>query len=617
VVLLTTVTLGAQGCRRHEPAQSGSAAASTEPSAAPAPGEWFREAAEQRGIRFVHRSSASDHYAMPEEMGSGPALFDYDNDGRLDVLLIQNAGPNSNATNQLFHQEPDGRFRDVSAGSGLDIAAYGMGVAVGDVNNDGLPDVLLTSYGGGTRLFLNRGNGKFEDVTREAGLEVPGWSVSAAFCDLDGDSWLDLVVVQYVAYSESSRWKELSGPPEYPPPSLFQGSSTRVYRNRGRPFSPCPGTPGEGQGGGPPQTQIANRKSQIQPPPQPSPGVPGEGADRGIPRFEDLSFSSGIGRVAGPGMEVVCADFNGDGWPDVLVTNDGAPNRLWINQHDFTFRDDAAISGIALNVNGVPQANMGIAIADLAGDGLLDAYVTHLTEESNVLWKQGPAGMFEDRTTAFGLGSPAWRATGFGTVFADFENKGGPDLAVVNGRVRRARIDVPPGSSHWDPYLERNQLFRNEGGGRFRDVSAANPSFCSMTNVGRGLVCGDIDNDGGVDLLVTAIDAPARLYHNVAPRRGRWLIVRAVDPAHGGRDVYGAHVVLRAGGAARHGWVNPGYSYAGSNDPRVHFGLGDADRADGIDVTWPDGRRETERFDGGAVDRILVLARGSGRAAGK
>ncbi|HEY7115558.1 MAG TPA: CRTAC1 family protein [Tepidisphaeraceae bacterium] len=566
LVLSTAALLvTAVGCDR--PTKPGATTATAASPADHPRGEWFEEIGATRGLHFVQECGAGGRYSLPEVIGSGAALFDYDNDGRLDVLLIQNGGPDSSARNKLFHQEPDGSFRDVSAGCGLDRSGRGMGVAIGDVNNDGLPDVVLTGYGG-ARLLINRGNGRFEDVTHDAGLDIPGWSVSASFCDFDRDGWLDLAVVRYVAYTESTRWTDVSGQPEYAPPLLFAGSSARVYRNLGR---------------------MGN-----------------------VVRFEDVSFPCGIGRVAGPGLGIACADFDGDGWPDVLIANDGAANQLWINQRNFTFREEALSRGLALNANGVPQANMGVAMADLTGAGLFDVYITHLTEESNVLWRQGPAGFFEDRTAASWLASPLWRGTGFGAVFADFDNDGQADLAVVNGRVRRSRIDARTvAGDYWAPYRERNQIFRNQGGAQFGDISDVNPAFCSIPNVGRGLACGDIDNDGGIDLLVTALNAPARLYRNVAPRRGHWLVVRAIDPALGGRDAYGAHVMLKTDGSERHGWVNPGYSYASSNDPRVHFGLGDAARFDSIDMIWPDGLRE--RFDGGAADRLVVLARGTGR----
>jgi hypothetical protein len=572
IASLVLVACAPAGCKRQTPVTSDHESAASRPTQ----GEWFEEVASQHGIQFQHDCGATGRFELPEIIGSGAALFDYDNDGRLDILLIQNGGPASASRNKLLHQEPDGKFRDVSAGSGLDLNGNGMGVAVGDVNNDGLPDVLLTSYGG-ARLFINRGNGKFEDVTHDAGLDVPGWSVSAAFCDFDRDGWLDLAIVQYVAYAQSSKWIDVAGQPEYSPPVFFAGSSTRIYRNLGRAKS----------------------------------------APQSV-RFEDVSFACGVGRITGPGLGIVCADLDGDGWPDVFVANDGAPNRLWMNQHNFTFRDEAITRGLALNANGVPQANMGIALADLAGKGLLDVYITHLTEEANVLWRQTSPGQFEDRTVALGLASPHWRGTGFGAVFADFDNDGRCDLAVVNGRVRRARISAPAAAHDKAPlasYRERNQLFHNQGGavdGKFLDVSEENPSFCGIPNIGRGLACGDLDNDGGLDLLVTGVVEPARVYRNVAPHRGHWLMVRAIDPALGGRDAYGAHIILRAAGAWQHGWVNPAYSYACSNDPRVHFGLGAAERFESIEITWPDGL--TEKFDGGVADRVIVLARGKGHA---
>jgi hypothetical protein len=329
-----------------------------------------------------------------------------------------------------------------------------------------------------------------------------------------------------------------------------------------------------------------------------------------------VTLSSGLGSVPGPGLGVVCADFDGDGWPDILVANDGQPNRLWINRHDGTFRDEALARGIAYNALGQAQANMGIAVGDVSGRGLFDLYVTHLTEENNVLWSQGPRGTFRDQTGAAGLTAARWHGTGFGTVLADFDQDGFPDLAVVNGRVRRrgAGADVPvvPGlGARWSPYAERNQLFANDGAGRFEDLSPDNAPFCGTPAIGRGLAWGDVDGDGAIDLLVTNLAGPARLYRNVVPNRGHWLLVRAIDPALGGRDAYGAQVKLSLGGRRRVGWVNPGSRYACSNDPRVHFGLGADRRADEVEVLWPDGAREL--FPATGADRVLVLRKGSGR----
>jgi hypothetical protein len=321
--------------------------------------------------------------------------------------------------------------------------------------------------------------------------------------------------------------------------------------------------------------------------------------------------------LAGPGLGVVCADFDGDGWPDILVANDGKPNYLWINQHDGNkhtgFKEEAVRRNIAFNVVGQAMGNMGIAVGDVDGDGLFDVLITHLTEETHTLWKQGPRrGLFEDQSVASGLARTRWRGTGFGTVLADFNQDGALDLAVANGRVAKAKEIVKgaePLGSYWGLYGERNQLFSNNGKGVFSDISARNSAFCGAYNVARGLACGDIDNDGSLDLLVTTVAGPARVLRNVARDRGHWLMVRAVDPAlH--RDAYGAEVRLRAGGKTQLRWINPGSSYLCSNDVRAHFGLGTFEQFDRIEVLWPDGTTET--FTGGKVDRLIILKKGEG-----
>jgi hypothetical protein len=255
-----------------------------------------------------------------------------------------------------------------------------------------------------------------------------------------------------------------------------------------------------------------------------------------------------------------------------------------------------------------------VAIGDVNGDGLFDLFVTHLTTETHTLWMQQPRGFFQDRTVAKGLTRTAWRGTGFGTVMADLDNDGSLDLAVVNGRVLRGRVpkeQVAGMAEEWQPYAERNQLLLNDGQGAFRDVSLENPAFSREAAVSRGLAAADLDSDGGIDLVVTRVGAAATIYRNVAPGRGRWLLVRAVDPGLK-RDAYGAEIHLRAGDRHWLRWINPGYSYLCSNDPRAHFGLGKVAHYDSIDVVWPDGSQE--RFAGGAVDRLVELRRGEGQA---
>jgi hypothetical protein len=543
------------------------------PPAGPPPAEWFVEVGQERGLHFLHDCGPvpTGKYFFPQIVGSGAALFDYNGDGRLDVYLVHNGGPKG-ATNRLFRQESDGRFTDVSKGSGLDVAGFGMGVAIGDVNNDGWPDVLLTEYGR-VRLFLNNnGDGTFTDATREAGLENPLWGTSAAFFDYDRDGWLDLVVVNYVEYDPSVPCINPAGLRDYCAPKAFLGTVTRLFHNRGRPA----------------------------------------GAGPGSVRFEDVTIKAGLAKAPGPGLGVFCADFDGDHWPDILIANDGKPNHLWINQKDGTFKEEAVFRGLAYNGMGNPEASMGVAPGDVDSDGLLDIVITHLASETNTLWRQGPRGLWRDSTIAGGLARPRWRGTGFGALLADFDLDGTLDLAVVNGAIARHEGSSPGGTaSFWAAYAERNQLFAGEGEGRFRDISEENREFCGSVGVWRGLACGDVDNDGAVDLLVSGIGGPARLYRNVAPRRGHWLMVRAVDPALGGRDAYGAEVTVRAGGGRWTRWLNPGYSFLCSNDPRAHFGLGPAERVDAIEVLWPDGTEET--FAGRAADCAVVLRKGEGR----
>jgi hypothetical protein len=525
---------------------------------------------EEVGLHFVHDAGPTGTYSLPQIMGSGAALFDFDNDGMLDIYLVQNGG--SQSTNRLFRQGTDGRFTDVSAGSGLDVAGYGMGVAVGDVNNDGWPDVFLTEYGR-VRLFLNNGDGKtFTDITEEAGLDNASWATSAAFVDFDRDGWLDLVFVNYVDYDPSQKCPGRGGQRDYCHPSVFGGSLPKLYRNLGR--------------------QAATK------------------APHGV-RFEDVTLKSGLGQIPGPELGIVCADFNGDHWPDIFIANDSKPNRLWINQHDGTFQEEAVQRGIAYDGMGQTQANMGIALGDVDGDGLFDVLVTHLSEETHTLWKQAPRGLFRDQTAVAKLSSPRYRGTGFGTVLADFDHDGALDLAVVNGRVSRGSVaDLPGLDPFWRPYVERNQLFANDGGGRFRDVSAANAPFCNTPAVSRGLACGDLNNDGALDLLVTSIGGPARIYRNAVPDRGHWLMIRAIDPERK-RDAYGAEITVVAGERRWLRWINPGSSYLCSNDPRAHFGLGSVEQVDRIEVVWPDGSEET--FPGSAVDKFLSLAKGEGK----
>jgi hypothetical protein len=522
------------------------------------------------GIDFTHDPGPVGTYFMPQSMGSGAAVFDADGDGLLDIYLLQFGGPESLSVNRLYLQTSPGKFRDATEGSALDVAGHNHGVAVGDVNNDGKPDVALSQFGG-LKLFLNLGGGKFSDATADSGLANVSWGMSAAFLDFDLDGRLDLFVANYLDYDPKRQCRSPEGHLDFCGPNAFRGTRSKLFRNAG----------------------------------------PGGAAPV---RFEDVSLSSQVAREAGPGLGVTTADFTGDGWPDVFVADDGQPNRLWVNRKDGTFADEAISRNVAYTLMGKAFAGMGIGVGDVDNDAMLDLLVTHLGSETHTLWRQGPRGQFRDKTVEYGLASTRWRGTGFGTVLADLDNDGWMDAAIVNGRVARGGPARDTGLGFWETYAEKNQLLLNDGKGHFRDVSASEKALCDYWNVGRGLVCADFDNDGGLDLLVTAIGSKARLFRNVAPNRGHWLKVRAVDPALN-RDVCGAEVVVRAGGKEYLRVVNPAESYLCSGPGLLHFGLGEADGVEWVRVTWPGGKEKgaVEEFPGGPADRALVLQRGRGK----
>ncbi len=531
---------------------------------------WFEDITEKVGLDFVHDPGDLSRLWQPQIHGSGVALFDFDGDGRIDIYLLNFGGPDSKSTNRLFKNMPDGTFKDVTAGSGLGIAGYNTGVIVGDVNNDGKPDVLVTQHCG-VKLFLNNGDGAFTDATEESGLKNPLWGTSANFVDFDRDGKLDLVIVTYLEDDPHWRCYNPASKRDYCGPTHFPGTVSKLFRNLGP------------TGKGP----------------------------KGAVRFQDVTVQAGLAKP-GPGLAVFCADFTGDGWQDILIVNDNKPNHLWINQKNGTFTEEALPRGIAVDSMGQAQAGMGVAVGDIDGDGLLDIYMTHLNTERNALWTQGPKrGYFRDTTANTGLLGSHWRGTGFGTLMADFDHDGWPDLAVVNGRIGSGSTTPNLAlGEHFSQYAERNQLFRNEGRGKFRDVSLLNAAFCGSPNVARALACADLDGDGAMDLVITTVGNRARIFRNVARRRGHWLMVQAFDPKLN-RDAYGAEVRLRAGQRVWPRVINPGDSFQSSSDPRAHFGLGDAASYDAIDVLWPDGLAEV--FPGGAADRIVVLRRGDGK----
>ena len=548
----------------------------------------FTEWTDAAGLKFTHLGAADGSFYFPEIMAPGAAILDFDLDKDFDFLLVDGRSSSSQKKSaptggiRLFQQE-DGRFTDVTAGSGLVTNNFGMGVAVGDVNNDGYPDVYITSAGP-DQLFLNQGDGTFVDVTEQAGIDNLRWGTSASFVDYDRDGWLDLFVTNYVDDDPSRKCLDPRGRQDYCGPQNFLGTADKVYRNASADQ---------------PEQDLAER-------------------DRPSVRFADASLSSGIARQRNPGLGVLCADFNDDGWQDIFVANDGTANFLWINQQDGTFVDEGILWGCAYDDRGSPQASMGVAFGDLDGDAKSDLFVTHLAGENNAFYSATRKTGFRDRVVKAGLSEVSFRYTGFGTVAFDVEHDGDLDLAIANGRVKR-RTDPdsdgssggPAGSAFWAAYEEPNQLFLNDGQGQFRSFESPADPFLTTHEVSRGLAFGDLDNDGDLDLLVTNTAGPVRLYRNESTKQGNWLSVRAVYPEFSDRDAYGALITIEAGGRSWTQLVNPSSSYLSSNDPRVHFGLGRAEQVDRILVRWPNGA--TESFAGGAVKEWRVLRRGEGQ----
>jgi hypothetical protein len=521
----------------------------------------------ESSLNFVHEPGVDGSYFMPESLGSGGAFFDYDNDGDLDILLI-NGGWHGKQTNHqpvknhLYRQEPNHQFVDVTNSSGMDSMGYGMGATIGDIDNDGDLDVYITNYESDV-LYRNNGNGSFTDISREAGIKDSLWGASAVFFDFDRDGFLDLYVANYVAFDPGVTCTDKGGRPDYCGPKAYAGVPDILYHNNGN------GT------------------------------------------FTDVSKLSKIGNVSSKGLGVLSADFNRDGYPDLYVTNDGEPNFLWINQKDNTFADQGGVLGAAVNSMGQPEASMGITAGDVDNDGDLDLFMTHLREEKDTFYRNYGKSGFQDESWEAGIAGPSIPTTGFGAGFFDYDQDGDLDLAVVNGRVTRGPLltkNQPP--QYWDDYAEPNLLYRNEGGGHFRLVPEDAGTFASTVENSRGLAFGDIDHDGDIDLLVTNEGQQARLYRNDGRNKGHWLMIQALEPRLK-RDAIGAEVTIHYQGKAQTRVLSPAYSYLCSNDPRVHFGLGSANTIDKIVVRWVDGTQET--YPGVKADQFITLKRSSGK----
>ncbi len=602
VVLLTACG----DSKTFEPGTGAPGAAPNSSQALPASNPIFIDAGPEVGLDFEHFNGMIGERYMFEIMGPGAAFFDYDNDGDLDLYLVQGreVGSPDQMTQALFAPQgegeyrdrlwrndltqgedgrPDLRFVDVTEASGLQSTGYGMGVAAADIDNDGWVDLYVTNHGP-NRLLRNRGPGEngavtFEDITEGAGVGDPGWGVSAAFVDLDRDGWLDLYVGNYVVLSafDHRTCRAENGTVDYCGPLAFRPQADRLYRNLGG-SSPAHGF-------------------------------------RGDVIFEDASAGP-VADDSGGSLGVVTADFNSDGWSDLYVANDGRPNLLWTNGGDGSLHNEAVLAGCSVNERGVAEASMGGAAADVDGDGDEDLFLSHLTGETNTLYLNDGQGLFQDVTVRTGLGSPSLRMTGFGTGFFDYDNDGWLDVLVVNGAVRN--IDELASSGDSFPLHQPNQLFRNLGKGdggadRFLEVTEDAGEVFELSEVSRGAAFGDVDNDGDTDVVVMNNNGPTRLLINQVGQDKTWLGLRLVD-ASGRSDRLGTLVEVElSNGRSLWRRVRTDGSYASASDPRLLFGLGDAVSVAVVRVHWPSG--DVESWLNLALDRYHVLREGTSSAA--
>ena len=544
---------------------------------------YFVEQAAAAGIDFVHFNGMSGEYYYPEIMAPGVGLFDFDNDGDLDLYLVQSQmlgkgktikdalfPPKGPLKDRLYRNDltvgADGKrtlhFTDVTEQAGINIQTYGMGVAAADVDNDGFVDIYRTGLTEGV-LLHNNGNGTFTDITAKSGTaNKGGWGVSAAFVDIDRDGWLDLFVGNYLLYSVEGDIDCLSvtGQHDYCPPNSYRPQPSKLYRNKGD------GT------------------------------------------FVDITKTALVGGAYGPALGVSTADFDNDGWMDIYVGNDGMPNQLWINQKNGTFKDMAFLNGAAVNGQGNSEASMGVDAGDYDNDGDEDIFITNWLAQMNILYQNQGNAVFEDRKAASGLGAPSLAKTGFGTAWLDFDNDSWLDLMTLNGSV--SMIEAQARAKDPFPLKMLNQLFRNLGNGRFEDVSARGGEPFKLLDVSRGAAFGDIDNDGDEDVVVGTANGPTRLFINNVGNKNHWLGLRLIGV--GGRDMIGARVsIVRPSGPTIWRRSRSDGSYASANDPRVLVGLGTSTAPVTVRVQWPDGKME--EWADQAIDRWTTLKQGSGK----
>jgi enediyne biosynthesis protein E4 len=513
---------------------------------------YFADVTEKSGVKFRYLSSHTTKKYLPETMGAGVALFDYDNDGRLDIFLVNGApieDPTAKGTiprktgpeywDRLFHQKPDGTFEDVTQGAGLQGVGYGTGVAVGDFDNDGFEDLYVTAYGG-NRLYHNNGNGTFTDVTQRAGVSGSGWSTSAAWVDLDNDGLLDLVVLRYLEWDFEDVWcgEHKEGYRAYCHPDWFKPALPLVYHNNG------------------------------------------DGS------FTEIAKKIGMAKPA-KGLGIAIADYDRDGRIDLFFANDSMVEHLYHNKGDGTFEEVGLVSEVAVDSDGRTYAGMGVDLADYDNDGWPDVVVTNLANQRYALYHNNGDGGFTYASHTTGISRMTMTHSGWGVRFFDFDNDGRKDLLIAQGHD----LDTIETTSPNLRYREALLLARNTGKG-FDDVTQAAGSALQQEWVWRGLAIGDLDNDGRLDAVVTANDGPIRILHNETSTSNHWLSL-SLTGHKSNRDAIGAVVKLVTAAGSQYATVSTSSSYLSASDKRFHFGLGKEATAQTIEIRWPSGITQT------------------------
>jgi enediyne biosynthesis protein E4 len=525
------------------------------------PGFALADVTAQAGIQFRHNSGAFGGKLLPETMGSGCAFLDYDADGWQDILLVNGMDwpghRKGRSTLRLYRNNRDGTFSDVTRAAGLDVELYGMGVAVGDFDNDGFPDLFVTAVGQ-NRLFRNTGQGTFVDMTRASGLGGrEAFSTSAMWVDVDRDGFLDLFVCNYVRWSaEHDVFCSLDGKNKsYCTPEAYRGDTCWLFRNRGN------GT------------------------------------------FEDVTATCGIFDSSSKALGVALIDDDQDGWPDIFVANDTQPNKLYRNLRNGTFRDVGLRSGVALSEEGKARAGMGVDAADFDNSGRFGLAITNFDNEMVGLYRAIESGLYRDVAVPAGVGMASLNRLGFGCLFADMDLDGALDLVVANGHidetVRNIRGNVG--------YAQAAQIFLNQGNGTFRDIAPEVGGGFSEPRVGRGLAYGDFDGDGDIDLLMTTNNGPAVLFRNDQTAGNRSLRIRLVGTVSN-RDAIGATVRVTYGGVTQTRVVRSGSSYLSQSELPLTFGVGQRDVVERVVIDWPNGR--TDEFPNVATGRAYVCVEG-------